>query len=356
MAGFTFSIRKPQLEKALYRGMTLREDGVVVCSAKEGPHSCMLDVLDSGIEDCPWGRLHLKMTLPTDCACYLYAAAGNEPGEKEYLMDPDISFAEKKRFLSEMHCLRFINRQDVLLYELEGRYLWIALEMIGGGAFFSDMVVHVPGDSFMEVFPEIYREKNSFFHRYLSIYSSIYNDFQDALEHRADQLDIRKVPKPFLEIFLKWIGIDVDGGFLEEEFLRTLLREAPELIRYKGTAKCIRQICRLFVGEEPVILEKSLMLRYERSVKQEVYDSLYGESPYDVTLMLADAVDEHKKEQLLHLLEQFKPVRCRLHILFLENRGVLDTHTYLDRNAVVFSEEEGSLDASTLADGAIVLE
>ena len=355
MAGFTFSIRKTQLEKALYRGMTLREDGAFVCSAKEGPHFCMLDALDSGIEDCPWGRLQLKMTIPTDCVCYLYAAAGNEPEGKGYLMDPEISFAEKKRRLRDMHCLRFINRQDVLLYELEGRYLWIAVEMIGGGALFSDIVVHVPGDSFMEVFPEIYREKNSFFHRYLSVYSSIYNDFQEVLDRRADMLDVGKASRNHLELFLKWIGIDVDGGFLEEEFLRMLLREAPELIRYKGTAKCIRQICRLFVGEEPTILEKRLMQRYAKSVEREVYDSLYGESPYDVTLMLAAAVDGHKKEQLLHLLEQFKPVRCRLHILFLENRGVLDTHTYLDRNAVVFAEEEGSMDVSTLVDGAIVL-
>lgn len=355
MAGFTFSIRKTQLEKALYSGMTLREDGAVVCSAKEGPFYCMLDSLDSGIEDCPWGRLHFKMTLPADCACYLYTAASNELERKDYLMDPKIPFAEKKRCLSGMHCLRFINRQDVLLYELEGRYLWIAVEVTSGGAVFSDVAVHVPGDSFMEVFPEIYREKNSFFHRYLSIFSSIYNDFQEALDHRADMLDVRKAPKHHLELFLKWIGIDVDGGFLEEEFLRTLLREAPELIRYKGTAKCIRQICRLFVGEDPVILEKSLMQRYARSVEQEVYDSLYGESPYDVTLMLKAAVDEHRKEQLLHLLEQFKPVRCRMYILFLENRGVLDTHTYLDRNAVVFSEEEGSMDISALTNRAIIL-
>lgn len=207
----------------------------------------------------------------------------------------------------------------------------------------------------MELFPEIYREKNSFFHRYLSIYSSIYNDFQEDLDHRADMLDVSRAPKPLLELFLKWLGIDVDGGFLDETFLRMLLQEAPELIRFKGTAKCIRRICRLFLGEEPVIVEKNRMQRYVRSARQEVYASLYGDSPYDVTLLLAGVVDTHKKEQLLHLLEQFKPVRSKLRILFLENRGVLDTHAYLDRNAVVFSGEEGKMDYSTMMDGVIAL-
>lgn len=355
MAGFTFSVRKAQLERALYNGMRIREDGTVVCGAGEGPFSCVLDALDSGVEDCAWGRLRMRLKLPENGACYLYAAAGNEADQRAYLLDPKVPFAEKKRCLSGIRCLRFVNRQDVLLYEIEGRYLWIAVEVVGGGAAFGDVKVYVPGDSFMEVFPEVYREKNSFFHRYLSIYSSIYHDFQDVLDHRADLPDVDRAPGKLLELFLQWIGIDVDGGFLEEELLRGLLKEAPELIRYKGSAQCIRRICRLFVGEEPTILERNLMRRYESSAQRKVNDSLYGDSPYDVTLLLSSAVDEHKKEQLRHLLEQFIPVRCRLRILFVEDRGVLDTHSYLDRNAVVFSPKEGRMDASTLADGGIML-
>lgn len=356
MAGLTFSMGKPQLEKALYNGMTLREDGTVVSGTGEGPFSCMFDVLDSGVEDCAWGRLRLRLTLPENGVCYLYAAACNEADQRAYLMDPKVSFTEKKRCLSGIRCLRFTNRQDVLLYEIEGRYLWIAVEVIGGGAAFSDVKVYVPGDSFMEVFPEVYREKNSFFHRYLSIYSAIYDDFQDELERRADLLDAGKAPEKLLELFLKWIGIDVNSGYLEEECLRRLLQEAPTLIRYKGSAKCIRLLCRLFLGEEPTILERGLMKRYGEGIQQEVYDSLYGDDPYDVTLLLAAGVEEQKKKQLLHLLEQFKPVRSRLRILFTENSGVLDEHTYLDWNAVVFSREEGRMDCSMLTDGAIILE
>lgn len=356
MAGLTYTIRKPQLERALYSGMTLGEDGTVVCGAGEGPFSCLLAPLDSGVEDCPWGRLRFELTLPADAVCYLYAAACNGTDQNAYLMDPEIPFTEKKRCLSELRCLRFINRQDVLLYEIEGRYLWIAVEAVGEGVVFSNVDVFVPGDSFMQVFPEIYREKNSFFHRYLSIFSSLYNDLQDKLDHRADLLDVDRAPKALLEIFLRWIGIDVEGGCLEAEFLRTLLRAAPELIRYKGTGNGIRRICGLFVGEEPEILERNLMQRYVKNAGKEVYDSLYGDSPYDVTLLFSATVAEHKKEQLLHLLEQFKPARSKLRILFLEKRGVLDDHTYLDRNAVIFSRKQGRMDYSTLTDGVIVLE
>lgn len=354
MAGLTFSIKTPQLAEALCEGMTLQEDGAVVCGAGEDVCSCMLAPLDSGVEDCPWGRLRFRLFLPENCVCYLYAAAGSEP--EPYLQDPDVSFAEKKRYLGGMGGQCFINKADVLLYALEGRYLWIAVEMTGGGAAFSDMKAYAPGDSFMEVFPEIYREKNSFFHRYLSIFSSIYNDFEDVLEQREDMLDIGKAPKKLLPVYLKWMGIDVDGGLWDEAFLRALLQEAPELILCKGTGNCVRRICRLFVGEEPTIVERSLLQRYAGSAQRKLYDSLYGDSPYDVTLLFPFAVDEHKKEQLLHLLKQFTPVRCRLRILFLEERGVLDSHTYLDRNAVVFSRRAGRVDVSALAEGKIILE
>lgn len=356
MAGSVFSIKKTQLEKALYKGMVLQKDGSVACDGDTGIHYFILPPIDSGMEDCPWGRLRFTMQLPENSVCYVYAAACNDEGDQNCLMDPQVSLTDKKKYLSSLRCLRFINKPDVLLYEIEGRYLWIAVEVIGEGVAIKDLEIQVPGDNFMNVFPEVYREKNSFFHRYLSIFSSIHNDFQEQLDHREDMLDIDKAPKKFLELFLKWVGIDVDGGFLEEEDLKALLRESGNLIKYKGTRKSIEKLCELFVGEKPTILERGLMQKYVRSSEQEIYDSLYGDSPYDVTLLMANVVEEHKKEQLLHLLRQFKPIRCRLHILFLKQRGVLDEHTYLDWNAVTFSQEEGNLDVSTLLDGAIVLQ
>ncbi len=356
MAGMVFSIRKEQLEKAMYKGMSYEADGRILCDEEEGIHYLILPPIDSGIEDCPWGRLKYQLTLPENSVCYMYAAACNEEGERDFLMDPSVSLMDKKKYLSSLTCLRFINKPDVLLYEIEGRYLWLAVEVLGAGASLSNLQVHVPGDNFMNVFPEVYREKNSFFHRYLSIFSSMHNDFQEKLDHREEMLDVERAPKRLLELFLKWMGIDVDGGFLEEEDLRTLLRESGELIKYKGTRKSIERLCELFVGEKPTILERGLMQKYIRSSEQEIYDTLYGDSPYDVTLVMANVVEEHKKEQLLHLLRQFKPIRCRLHILFLKQRGVLDEHTYLDWNAVTFAQEEGNLDASTLLDGAIILQ
>lgn len=356
MAGFTYELKIPQLEKAMYHGMTLDEKGVISSDSQEFSHYVVFPVIDSGLEDCPWGRLKLKLSASSNSVFYIYAAAAADTVGHEMLYDPSISFEEKKKHLVGMKALRFVNKKDVLLYEIEGRYLYFIVEILGDSASFKDVVINVPGDNFMGAFPEVYREKNSFFHRYLSIFSSIHNDFQDQLDSRQDLLDIDKASKKCLEIYLKWLGIDVDGGFLDEEDLRTLLKETPELLKYKGTRKSIERLCELFVGEKPTILERGLMQGYVATDEQNLYDNLYGDSPYDVTLMMNAVVEEHKKEQLLHLLKQFKPIRCKLHILFLMDRGIQDEHTYLDLNAVIFSTQQGNMDESTLTDGAIVLE
>lgn len=356
MAGIQYSIKKNRLEKALYKGITHDAMGDRIYTKEEGDHYMILPALDSGVEDCQWGRIRFSMNLPENCVCYLYAAASNERTGEELLMDREIGLMDKKRFLSSITCLRFINKSDVLLYEIEGRYLWIAVEIIGEGVTIENMVVQAPGDNFMQLFPEVYRQKNSFFHRYLSIFSSIYNDFDDRLTHQDALLDIEQAPAELLELYVKWLGIDVRGGFLEEKELRALLREARDLIQYKGTKWSIERICELLIGEKPVIVERGLMQRYVRGTEQEIYDRLYGSTPYDVTLLIGTIVDKKKEEQLLHLLRQFKPVRSRLHIVFLKDSGILDEYSYLDKNAVTFEQKVGALDLAQVLDGTIILQ
>ena len=67
-------------------------------------------------------------------------------------------------------------------------------------------------------------------------------------------------------------------------------------------------------------------------------------------------VPENQKSQLMFLLNQFKPVRSRLIVRFLEAKGDLDSHTYMDMNAYVQEAEQGMLDERQGMDGSILLQ
>lgn len=356
MAGIRYTMRQNRIKKAFLSGITCKEGDALCSDASGGSSFFVLPMLDSGFTDCQWGRLCFDLKLPENCMCYLYVAASNEKTGSDIMMNPEGSLMDRKRLIQHLRGLYFINKPDVLLYEISGRYLWVMVEIIGEGVEIRNIRVDAPGDNFMETFPEVYRERNSFFHRYLSVFSSIYNDFQNDLDERAELLPIEKAPVKLLEVYARWLGIDVDGGYLGEEVLRNLLFEAPELLRRKGTAFCIERICEIILGEKPVIVERSRVQNYVCRNEKKMYDGLYGESPYDVTLMLKGYVEEKKRGQLLHLLSQFKPIRSKLHITFLEPAGVIDSHSYLDENAVIFTQNGGMLDIAQSADGTIVLQ
>ncbi len=355
MAGIQYSIRKNRWDRAVLSGMEPTPAGVRSTN-EQTDHYFVLSALDSGMEDCKWGRLKFSLQLEENSVFYLYAAASNDLEAGEGLFEEQASFAGRKAHFSRLSGVRFINQSDVLLYGLEGRYLWIGAELIGTGASVSDMKVLVPGDNFMQVFPEVYRERNSFFHRYISVYSSLYNDFQEQIDQRDQLYDIASAKRPQLELFLKWLGIDVRGGFLEEELLRQILSEAGELLKKKGTRSSVERLCEIMTGETPVIVERGRMQPYLTEEEREVSDRLYGNSPYDVTLMIRKPVSERRRQQLLHLLGQFKPVRCRLHIVFLESRSTLDGYTYLDQNAVSTAVSSGNLDTEQILNDTVILE
>ncbi len=364
MAGLQYSIKKNRLSRALLSGMSLEGSDTLVCDESEY-HTMVLRGLDSTVADCPWGRLFFSGTFPEDCVCYLYAVSSNEKvlhrdGRElwieDFFLDENVDFLQKKRLLKELGGLRFINTKDVLLYELQGRFLWIMIEVIGRGGRIGGMKVQAPGDNFMGTFPEIYREKNSFFHRYLSVFSTIYNEFQEELEHRERLVDVQSAPEGLLEVYAQWLGIDVNGAFMEEELLRSLIREAGWLLKWKGTRKCLERLCGLMIGERPVIVERSQLQEYVRSEEQAVYDRLYGDSPYDVTLLIRKRVKETEKNRLLYLLRQFKPVRSRLRVVFLQEKGMLDAYGCLDGPVRLWRPEPERLDGAASADGMVILD
>ena len=86
-----------------------------------------------------------------------------------------------------------------------------------------------------------------------------------------------------------------------------------------------------------------------------IYESLYGSGIYDVTLLIHTYVPENQKSQLMFLLNQFKPVRSHFKIKFLDQKGSLDGHVYLDVNAHVLDSQAVVLDQRMEIDGNVML-
>lgn len=365
MAGICYSIKKNRLEHGLIAGFTLSEAGTLVMNAHEAYHALCVHALDCAATDGQWGRLSFDIEYPENMTCYVYVRALNETmfyrnGQPkkidDFLCDPEESPTVRREFFTRVEARRHVNHSDILMYEQKGRYLYFFIELIGEGeGFLKNIRVDRGGDNFMQTFPEVYRERGSFFHRYLSIFSSIYNDFQQEIDHLPDLLDVDTCPVQLLGTYGKWLGIDLDCDIRDEQVLRTLVKEAYALNRMKGTRRAIGRIAQIVLGEEVLILERNVMQDYMDSMNRGDLAELYGSSIYDVTMLVNHPVSDLVKSQLMYLIDQFKPLRSRIHIVHLKSDGVLDSHNYLDMNARVFEVENGNLDEEQIMDGVVTL-
>lgn len=219
-----YSIRKNRFRRSFLSGLEMEGEGGLRCA--EGAYRRMLisSPIDGITEGANWGRLHLEWDLEPDMVITAYAAAMDVPavwrGEKQVSIagifyDAEIPLEEKKRMMESLGAKKAVNQQDILLYELEGRYFYLLLDIQGyGNGRLSKIWVDNQGDQFMDTFPDVYREYGGFFHRYLSIFSSLYMDFQEKIDCAAELMDIDTAPVELLPIFGRWMGLDVSEGNL----------------------------------------------------------------------------------------------------------------------------------------------
>ena len=363
MAGIYYSIKKNRLKQSYIEGMEISEDGSLKLDNIPERH-LYLPALDSAEERASWGRLSFKADITENMILYVYVLALNDDaygrGDEiaslgRALCSSEISDDEKKRLIMNAGGQRFVDKDDILLYDFEGQYLYICIDVLGEGeGTLSNLRVDRLGDNFLDTFPAIYRERGGFLHRFLSIFSSLYNDFDNEIDELPKLLDPDTAPVELLPVYGSWLGIDLSGDYLSEEMLRTFVREGYKLNRMKGTRACLERVIEIVLGEQAIILEQNTIMSYME--EEDIANSaLENSSIYDVNILIKKKLTDSDRHQLLHLIRQFVPLRSKIHLIRLKDSGVLDTDIYMDMNAILSDESYGEFDEDMEMDDDIIL-
>lgn len=346
-----YSYGENRIKEARLIGFESGKNGVIK-SMTSGKCSAYFVPLDAGAEDALWGRLAFDITSEGEISVTVrYGAANNTAGIRK--LD---TLEERKEIYEGLGLMVKNDITDFTLYDLCGRYLFLMIEVNGdGNAEIANLRVYTEGDNFMQTFPGVYQERDSFFHRFMSVFSSMYRDMEEEVIALPKLLDLDTCPKELLPVYGNWLGIDVGEGFLEEEILRTLVKEAYELSRMKGTRWSLERVTQILLGEKALVVERNNASDYLKEGQLEDFNRLYGSNPNDVTIMMQEYLPEVKLSQFKYILEQFIPVTCRLYIVTLPTVGSLDTHTYMDVNSSVYNSDEGTLDEGAFMDQSFVL-
>lgn len=361
-----YTINETKLAMAYFEGFD-RKDSILCTTEEDGNHFVILNRFCSYEKGARWGRFHCKAMISSDSTLKIYAFscdAAQEQAEEfnNFFQDGSVAW-ERKKACFVRDGKRFDNHEDILLYDMTGEYLWIAIEVESGLkkgiSQLSDMRLDTQGDNFLWTFPEIYQEEGGFFHRYLSIFSSVYQDMSDQITNLDRLLDIGTTPMPFLMEIAQWLGFEPEGDFLDEGVMRSLVRELYSLNRIKGTKEVIGRLIRIVLGSETfyryLIIERNKLEGYIPGNIRKTYQRLYGCGMQEVTVLVKHPMDEKLHSQLLYLIKQFKPARSHIRLVFCQKCWNLDSYCYLDFNAVFSKKEYAQMDEGSRMSGTIIL-
>lgn len=357
-----YSIKQNRFKRSFLAGFETEGDNTLRCKMKDSRRFFICDRIDGIESGAFWGRLHMDWELDEDMVVIVHTAATDEraiiwDGKKvevdDLLKSSEHSVVEKLQLMEQLGAKKQVNQKDFLLYGLKGRYLHLMVEVRGlGEGFLTGFFVTNQGDILSNMFPEICTEYGSFYHRYMSVFSTLHMDFQDKIDKVSENLDIDTAPVSFLPMIGKWMGLDINGDFLSEDKLRMLVKEAYRLNRIRGTKEAILRVCEIVLEDKVVILEKNVEQNGNHGGN--FYEKIHSDGIYDVMILTHTFVTEKQKSQLMFLLNQLKPVRSRLRLKYLEQNNDVENSVYPDRSvnvmdsyAVVLDESAG-LDADNI--------
>ena len=360
-----YTIRKNRIKAGYVTGFTYDDEARLELDQNAMYHGVFLRGIDGVKPDAEWGRLSFDVECSEDRTYSIYVLAMNEKTRMvgglmvdfDVLMtNPEIPLKSKKTILLDQGASRYIGRSDILMYDQKGQYLYIAILVAGEGSLaISHLTVDSTGDNFMATYPEVYRERNSFFHRYISIFSSIYNDYEKDISRLPELLDPDLCPKELLVLFGSWVGVDLEGASLDEEMMRAFVREAYNLNRMKGTKKAIERVLEIILGQPAVVIEHNRLRSWIKEEKIEVPDGFQTRGVYDVTILVPGKLTEELRHRIVFMLNQFKPLRTKISIVQMDETPTADSRTYLDINTRLPEEHAAELDKGLSLDGTVVL-
>jgi phage tail-like protein len=225
-------------------------------------------IFDTGEKNTRWYRISSQFALPdnSDLRISIYTAEQDEifyEGKRwklEELIVSDRKPEEKDKILNPLKKKETKFSSDILITELTGRYLFFKIDSTVTGKanpVIYKMRIYFSPNMWVEELPEIYREKNNgFLERYLAVFQTIQEEMEEKIEQTTGNYDAASADYEFLQWLSTWYCM-TEVNLWTEQQLRELLKNCYRFYRGMGTKKVLEEICTLYLGEKPEIIEYS---------------------------------------------------------------------------------------------------
>lgn len=272
------------------------------------------------------------------------------------IRDSGIPTEDKKKAFLPYLAKRVLNPADILLHEIQGRYLWFIAELFGQGnshPLIRTIKIYFPKSTWIGWLPGVYQnnpESVSFLERYLGIFQSIYDDMEQNIRHSARYMDPDAGPEEFLLWCASWLKIGNTYLWTEEK-LRKLLRCAARLFSKRGTREGLLELVELYTGQKPWIIETCQTEEFARDgYRKMALERLYGSDDYVCCLLVKEECISSAREfqALMAIVREAAPAHMEVRIAVLKPFLYLGEYSYLGINSGLGHYRPLALDGRSL--------
>jgi phage tail-like protein len=210
--------------------------------------------LDDGFDgrepNCLWHRLCLDACIPPETEIRLEVRAAEQTEDLKWAAwqlqpplylrpSPEIPYSTlwSPDELTDAHT----GTWELLLQQVQGRYLQIRLTLIGNGRstpFIRALRAHYPRFSYLkEYLPDVYQQdaaSASFLDRFLANPEGIFTTLEGLIAQVQTLFDVRTVPPDAVDWFASWVGLALEPAWSDYQ-RRLLIAHAPYFFQRRGT-------------------------------------------------------------------------------------------------------------------------
>lgn len=269
---------------------------------------------------------------------------------EEIIYNSAISIQEKLEWMKPYLVKEIYTKEDILLHEIIGRFLWIVIELRSQGEDLPEirsMQIIFPKKTWISYLPEIYEQNSksaSFVERFLGIFKSMYDELLQEIEHVSFYLDPEVTSESFLFWLSEWFALE-NVYLWKEEQLRYLLKNVVRMYKKRGTVSYLKELLTLYTDSVPYIVEHHQLEQFVNDPKKEERNrKLYGNSSYEFTIMIYAEKTQIDYRAVTKIVENAAPANMAARIILLKPYIFLDNYTYLGINSVLNHYRELQLD------------
>lgn len=269
-----------------------------------------------------------------------------------------------------------IDPRDILLDDATGRYLYVAVELLGtpeASPLVDGIRAYCPRTSYLRHMPELYQDDEqsaAFLEQFLSVMETSFVDIEQTIESMGESFDPHGAPSESLSWLEGWLAADI-GREWPESARRELLARAPALYRKRGTKAGLLELIRLYLrhtnpsvtgstGPEAADDGEDYQLFFiERSdlddIDDAVVDRQYGDflSGGRSFAVFCDALEtDEQRRAVQHIVDTERPAHVEGTVVPIEGEFSLGENSFLgintDLTSRAFSMGEASLGEDTV--------